>query len=242
MGIAYNSSISTDGLMFSLDAANLRSYSGSGVTAIGLINTFVFDLQNGVGFTSDKGGQFVFDGSNDKMVSTNYNLAYNNNSEFTIESVCKFNTNPDSYQTVFIYGENNQNSSLIFAKARSGWNSGVVYGGLYLGHLGTYIYATTTLNGNQIVNLGLAHYTITISKPSSVYVGKIYINGILDNSTNSSLSSYTLPAPSHFGISSGAAFNEPVNGNIAMVRVYNRALSALEVKQNYNALRDRYGI
>jgi len=24
--------------------------------------------------------------------------------------------------------------------------------------------------------------------------------------------------------------------------VYNRALSALEVKQNYNALRDRYGI
>jgi hypothetical protein len=33
-----------------------------------------------------------------------------------------------------------------------------------------------------------------------------------------------------------------VNGNIAIMRVYNRALSAAEVKQNYNALRDRFGI
>ena len=48
--------------------------------------------------------------------------------------------------------------------------------------------------------------------------------------------------PQNWTISSGGSFSEPVNGNIAMVRVYNRALSALEVKQNYNALRDRYGI
>ena len=242
MGIAYNTSIATDGLVFHLDAANVRSYSGSGVTARGLINTFVFDLQNGVGFTSDKGGQFVFDGSNDKMISTNYNLAYNNNSEFTIESVCKFNTNPNSYQTMFLYGEYSQNSSLVFAKARSGWNGGVIYGGLFLGNIGTYIYGTTTLNGDQIVGLGLAHYTITISKPASVYVGNMYVNGVLNNTTSTSVTSYTLPTPNHFGISSGATFNEPVNGNLGMVRVYNRALSAAEVKQNYNALRDRFGI
>jgi hypothetical protein len=40
----------------------------------------------------------------------------------------------------------------------------------------------------------------------------------------------------------GGPSGDSVNGNIAMVRVYNRALSAAEVKQNYNALRDRFGI
>jgi hypothetical protein len=40
----------------------------------------------------------------------------------------------------------------------------------------------------------------------------------------------------------GGPSTDYVIWNIAMVRVYNRALSALEVKQNYNALRDRYGI
>ena len=32
------------------------------------------------------------------------------------------------------------------------------------------------------------------------------------------------------------------NGNIAVVKVYNRALSAAEVKRNFNALRGRFGI
>jgi hypothetical protein len=64
----------------------------------------------------------------------------------------------------------------------------------------------------------------------------------LNNTTTSAYTTYTFNTPNFLGLSSGGSFNEPVNGNIAMVRVYNRALSALEVKQNYNALRDRYGI
>ena len=35
---------------------------------------------------------------------------------------------------------------------------------------------------------------------------------------------------------------EPFNGNIYSVKVYNRALTASEVKQNFNALRGRYGL
>jgi hypothetical protein len=33
-----------------------------------------------------------------------------------------------------------------------------------------------------------------------------------------------------------------INGNIAQVSIYNRALSATEISQNYNALRGRYGL
>jgi hypothetical protein len=40
------------------------------------------------------------------------------------------------------------------------------------------------------------------------------------------------------GVSEGAFFN----GNVGNVQIYNRALSATEVQQNFNALRGRYGI
>ena len=37
MGIAYNTSIVTSGLVYALDAGNTRSYSGSGITANSLV-------------------------------------------------------------------------------------------------------------------------------------------------------------------------------------------------------------
>ena len=96
MGIAYNTSIVSDGLVFALDAANSRSYVGSGLTAYSLVNTFNLSLNNGVGITSSNAGMFVFDGTNDSITSTDYNIPYNNDGEFTIETVCKFNSNPNS--------------------------------------------------------------------------------------------------------------------------------------------------
>ena len=65
MGIAYNTSIVTSGLVFSIDAGNVRSYSGSGITAYGLVGGLGGTLVNGVGFTSSNSGTFSFDGSND---------------------------------------------------------------------------------------------------------------------------------------------------------------------------------
>ena len=240
MGIAYNTSIVTDGLVFNLDSANTRSYSGSGNTAYSLFNSFNMSLNNGVGFTSTNRGMFAFDGANDSITSTDYNIPYNNNAEFTIEVVCKFNSNPNSYQTVFLYGNSNQSQGLIFSKSRSSYGNGWVYGGVISNGIG--VFANTTLNGDQIVALGLAHYTITFSKPSSVFVANMYINGVLNNTNTTAINTYTISALNHFGLSSGGSFSEPVNGNIALFKFYNRALSAAEVKQNYNALRDRFGI
>jgi len=47
MGIAYNTSIVSSGLVFALDAANSRSYSGSGLTAYGLVSGANRTLLNG---------------------------------------------------------------------------------------------------------------------------------------------------------------------------------------------------
>jgi hypothetical protein len=229
-----------DGLVFSIDAGNLRCYSGSGLTTYSLNNNISMSLNNGVGFTSANRGMFSFDGTNDTITSTDYNIPYDNNSEITIETVCKFNTNPNAYQTVFLYGDGNQNQGYILSKARSGYGDGYLYGGVISNGVGYY--GSTTLNGEQLVLLGLAHFTLTFSKPSTVFVAKMYINGELNNTTNTAISTYTISALNSFGISSGGSYSEPVNGNVSMVRFYNRALSAQEIKQNYNATKKRYGL
>jgi len=49
MGISAGPSGVSDGLVFQLDAANLRSYSGTGLTANGLVSGIGGTLVNGVG-------------------------------------------------------------------------------------------------------------------------------------------------------------------------------------------------
>ena len=66
MGIAYNSSIVRDGLVLHLDAANQKSYPGSGTTWSDLSgNGNNGTLVNGVAYSSDNNGNMVFDGVND---------------------------------------------------------------------------------------------------------------------------------------------------------------------------------
>jgi hypothetical protein len=88
--------------------------------------------------------------------------------------------------------------------------------------------------------MGLVHFTFTLSKPSTVYVAKLYINGVLDNTTTSSVTNYSLSTLNLFTV--GGPNFDFVNGNIAVLKVYNRALSDAEVKQNYNASKKRYGL
>jgi hypothetical protein len=237
MGIAYNTSLVTNGLVFALDPVNARSYSGSGNTAYSLNNNITLSLNNGTGFTSTNNGMFVFDGTNDNITSSNLNIPFTNNGEYTFEGVCKFNANPNSYQTVFLYG-NAGYQGFVLGKSRSGYANGGVYGGVYFDS--SAIIAISTLTGDQIVSLGMIHYAYTLSKPSSVYVAKLYVNGVLDTTTTSAFSSYTLNNLNLFVI--GGPTGDYVNGNIASLRVYNRALSDQEIKQNFNSTRKRYGI
>ena len=80
MGLGHSPRIVTDGLVLCLDAANARSYPGTGTTwtdrsASGYSGT----LTNGPTFSTDGGGCFVFDGSNDESNTTTYLPAYGSN-------------------------------------------------------------------------------------------------------------------------------------------------------------------
>ena len=47
---------------------------------------------------------------------------------------------------------------------------------------------------------------------------------------------------SGYDVQFGGPFGNYFNGNIGPVKIYNRALSAAEVLQNYNQLKSRFGL
>lgn len=68
----------------------------------------------------------------------------------------------------------------------------------------------------------------------------LYINGVQVNSDTQAGTISTNSSGITIGEYGGGGYR--YNGNIAIVRIYNRALSAAEVKQNFNALRGRFNI
>ena len=76
MGVKSGPRIVTNGLIFDLDAAVLRSYSGSGNTSISLIGDIVGSLNNSVGFGNTNNGYFIFNDPTDWISTGNYALNY----------------------------------------------------------------------------------------------------------------------------------------------------------------------
>jgi hypothetical protein len=74
----------------------------------------------------------------------------------------------------------------------------------------------------------------------------MYVNGVLDNNTYSTVTNTVNVATTPLWFASNKTGPTtpavPFAGNIYSTQVYNRALSATEVQQNFNALRGRFGI
>ena len=91
------------------------------------------------------------------------------------------------------------------------------------------LYTTPAVYRNQWVYVAL-------SKPSGNSSPSYYVNGVLVGSG----SAYTTPAvpPTWFNRAGAQTWK----GNASNVQAYSRALSAAEILQNYNALRNRFGL
>ena len=222
MGLKHHPRIITDGLIFYLDAANTRSYSGSGLTVNGLIGGIGGTLVNGVGFTSSNTGSFIFDRTND-YISIPDNSLLNTFSGMSLEVIVKYTTTNDQ----------------IFAQK---WN----YSGGSQGY-------TIELYSNEIAAAcytGINYLRVSVSNypANNIYhmiltllgtTQTLYINGVSVASNsggsipNISGTTFTIGNRSNL---SGTYFG----GNVYLTKFYNRALSAAEVLQNYNATKKRY--
>jgi len=214
MSLSHSPRIITDGLVLCLDAANTKSYPGSGTTwtdLSGLGNNGT--LVNGVGYNSGNGGSLSFDGSNDYVNFSSYSQpAYLTTTSFT--------------WNIWVYPTRNNNADVLMG------NRG---GDLNFTKLTTnnFEYYPILLGGAMPLNIW---QNICVVKNQTTL--SYYRNSLLVSSTTSSTTKPTKP----FYIGGDPTASEYFNSNIAQASIYNRALTAQEIQQNFNALRGRFGI
>ena len=218
MALQHHPKIASNGLLMYIDAANTRSYLGSGNTALGLITGIDGTLVNGVGFTTANNGAFTFDGSNDYINFGNSSAVQQ--SSGTLSAWAKASSPGGGYRGII---------------AKQG-----AYGLFYTDSvLVAYDWAADAPRSTGINIADNTWKNVVLTYQSGVSNGtRIYINGVSVLTTTITIFNQI---NNLFG---GAEANASqfASCQVSSFKMYNRVLTATEVLQNYNATKRRYGL
>jgi hypothetical protein len=219
--------IVTNGLVLCLDAADRNSYVSGSTTWNSVVGSTAGSLINGPTFNFTNGGSIVFDGVND-YVSLGTFTGLGSTSR-TISAWFRTTSTPASVNRIITFPADDSGNDIpayTLAIAANG-TIGIGIGGLpYNGYidnipytLGSWVNITSTIVGNT-----LTYYRNSILGNSATNTGTVATNTI-----------------GYLGRYNGN-YGQYLSGNIASVQLYNRALTASEVLQNFNAQKSRFGL
>jgi hypothetical protein len=221
----YGGPIVTDGLVLAVDAGNLVSYESGSTTTYPLTGSVNGTLINGVKYNSNNGGHWEFDGVDDYITwGDNFDLVSSNISGFVWGKV---NTLDD--YTPWI--------DKLSGGGNYRFHSDVV-GRLVLGirdSNNAYQQTITT----SVLSID-TWYNIGFTFNNSTREGKIYLNGRLIHSNTFTIDRGDTTTPLQTGYQSNNGGT--LNGALATLSLYNKALTASEVAQNFNAQKSRFGL
>ena len=216
MGLAHSPRIVRDNLTLYVDVANTKSYSGSGTTWTDISSkNHDGTLTNGPTFSSDNLGYLLFDGSNDYTLFSSYSQpAYSTSTSFT--------------WFIWVYAFENSNDVVMGNRGTDSDFTKLT--------TNKFEYASPHLGPAMTLN---EWQNICITKNGTSFT--YYKNG---SSIATQTSSITKPSKDFFlgGDPRPGSTAECSNCRIAIAAVYNKALTATEVQQNFNALRGRFGL
>jgi hypothetical protein len=226
--------IVTNGLVLNLDAGFTPSYSQSGVTwydvSSGGNNG---TLTNGPTFNSVNGGSIVFDGVDDyaQITSPFGNIdwsarAWSFSAWMKLNSLgdrCLVNlnsANSTDYIVTNVFYSNGGSYWYFIKNSNSTQTNFTTPGGTFTTN--EIFYFTMTYNGNGLSTSNINFYKngtqVTTFTGGSAGLGNMS------------------------GLQIGGGNNYPMNGNVYNFLMYNRAISASEVLQNYNSSKGRFGL
>jgi len=235
MGSSYgNKSIVLDNLRFNVDPANKQSYPGSGTTVYNTIkNSSNSGTVSGASFEPTNAGYYIYDGDDYISFNDGPNIATGTNSITTdvwIKNPTELGT---TFKSIFSYQNNSGNS--IFQLTQTTTERQLQY--QYLNNVGS----TNTLNLNGALETDAwQNYTIVHEKDelgTNIYA---YRNGTLYASQIGFENALSITNVEKFYLGSKTGESNFYVGGISCMKVYNRDLTAEEVKQNYEALRPRF--
>jgi len=235
MAYFHSPTIATNGLVLCLDAANGESYTGSGTAWADLSgNGNNGTLVNGPVFDGTNMGSISFDGVDDW---TSFgNILNMGTSNFTISAWVK--------STSTVTGNNN---GIVYKRSTAqsqspGYRLNMPNGAFNL-HIADGVNSNTLSTVSPSFNDDNWYNVIGVVIRTQKL--QIFVNGQLNIETTSTLAT-SIDTSTNFAVgalnTSGTSTFHRFLGNISNVQVYNRALSAAEVLQNYNATKGRYGL
>ena len=235
MGSQYNCPrLVTNGLIFCLDAANNKSYPGSG--------TVWTDLSN-----SGNNGNFATSPTYSTTGVPRFNF---NGTNQTVTTTIQY-VNPQRYslQVWFRTSILNARKIIGFENNQTGIGSSSYDRMIYIGtdgkiYFGQYPGATVTVTSSMSVNDNAWRCVVATFGGSGEGL-RLYVNGVLDASgAVSSAQNYTgWWRLGGYRLAGWPNSTEGYfTGDIAIAQIYNRSLTPAEVLQNYNALKGRFGL
>jgi hypothetical protein len=229
MALLHSPRIVTDGLVLCLDAANRESYPGSGTVWTDLAGSNNGTLTNGPTFSSANGGSIVFDGVDDYVLCSRQ-TSFANTSQL---SLCAWMKRRLSNSIVIIAQAESLSNDVSFEL----WNDGNVY--FEVGN-GSNSYGFTTNTSTSWQYLCMVFNGSLTGNSNRL---RAFINGVqLTLTYNGNIPATTNTVNENFNIGAYLPNNNYSDGNIAVVQVYNRALTPAEVLQNYNATKSRFRV
>ena len=216
MGCSAGPSVASAPALY-LDAGNAKSYPGSGTTWTDLSgNGNHGTLVNVPTYSSASVGSIVFDGVNDYV-----NAPVTKTASVTFSCWAKTQANLIT-PMLFNAGPNLVGPDLVFYAGMVSWN-------IWDGASNTFGQIPASASN------GMWHHYAIVNDATST--AKLYYDNILYGSA-----AYRNASVYNNLTIGGNVSDYMWNGSISGFSVYNRALSAAEVQQNFNALRGRYGV
>ena len=230
MGVAYNSSIVTNGLVLCLDAGNRKSYPGSGTTWTDLSgngrNATLTNMEVPGDYTSTNGGILTFGGDDEYAVwsGTAIPLA-------AATFIVWINRGAATGQSA--------RAGLIMSRTpiATGMNLDPNLSNFALAYHWNDDGPTYSWNSGLIIPLN-SWSMCALIVTSSLATGYLYQASGLTTATNSTTHNSTTMSVINVGRDAYEA--RPYLGSISQALIYNRALTATEIQQNYLATKSRY--
>lgn len=230
----------------------IHAFTSSGTFEVGkfigsIVDNSIGELQNGVGSSTDNLGIFEFDGVDDYLkIDSNNKFLFNTGDSISIE--CWVNCSDissNTYQAFFTIGGSVDVLRDRMIQMRISQYTQYGYVDMLHRDSNNTQWQILKTSSPIIQNNNWYHIVGTLTYGTgSTWI--IYVNGVEISTTYHSGDGNTNPIqPSDVSLYIGAGEDgsgEYINGKVAMIKLYNRALTPQEVKQNYNATKSRFGL
>jgi len=232
MSVAGGPNLIKNGLVLELDAGNIKSYQSGSTTWFDKSGNGVNGtLTNGPTFNTGSLGSVVFDGTNDFVNITRPSQIITSGS-ISVSMWARWTTTGTTTGTIQALVDNNHSNNPL--------QGFVIQDRPDLSKKTTWSVYPNSTGATSSFQVGDGTWRNIVGTYESGSA-KLYINGSLDGLSTSEPNMATVQPNITLG---KWQFGDSryLNGNISLTQIYNRALTASEVLQNYNATKGRFGL